>query len=65
MPLRPFFTSVILGRLAACLIPGFRRRGITTDALRTAEFRTSTQRLGVRFTDRIRDAFRFRWLKKV
>jgi len=32
--------------------------------LQRAEFKTSTQRLGIRFTERIRDVFRFRWLKK-
>jgi len=31
---------------------------------RKVEFRVSTQRLGVRFTDRIRDVFRFRWIRK-
>jgi len=30
-----------------------------------AEFKTSTQRLGIRFTEKIRDVFRFRWLRKV
>jgi hypothetical protein len=28
------------------------------------EFKTSTQRLGVRFTERIRDVFRFRWIRR-
>jgi hypothetical protein len=28
------------------------------------DFGTSTQRLGIRFTERIRDVFRFHWLKK-
>ena|GEM_PF-912825 len=54
----------LLGRLAAYLIPGFRRRRVSADDLRSAEFRTSTQGLGVRFTDRIRDTFRFKWLKR-
>ena len=36
----------------------------TTDDLRGMEFRTSTQRLGVRFTDGLRDVFRLRWLRK-
>ena len=55
----------LLGRLAAYLIPGFRRRRVSADDLRSAEFRTSTQGLGVRFTDRIRDTFRFKWLKRL
>jgi hypothetical protein len=32
--------------------------------LKRAEFGTSTQKIGVRFTERIRDVFRFEWLKK-
>jgi hypothetical protein len=32
--------------------------------LQNAEFKTSTQRLGIRFTEKIRDVFRFRWLRK-
>ena len=32
--------------------------------LQRAEFKTSTQRLGIRFTERIRDVFRFKWLRK-
>jgi hypothetical protein len=35
-----------------------------TDDLQRAEFKTSTQRMGVRFTDKIRNVFRGRWLKK-
>ncbi|HUT30214.1 MAG TPA: hypothetical protein VMX13_10515 [Sedimentisphaerales bacterium] len=31
--------------------------------LQRADFKTSTQRLGVRFTERIRRVFRFKWLK--
>jgi hypothetical protein len=36
----------------------------TTADLQRAEFKTSTQRLGIRFTEKIRDVFRFRWLRK-
>jgi len=32
--------------------------------LHQADFKTSTQRMGIRFTERIRDVFRFRWLRK-
>jgi hypothetical protein len=28
------------------------------------EFSNNTQRLGLRFTERIRDIFRFKWIKK-
>jgi hypothetical protein len=34
------------------------------DALRQTEFKTSAQRLGVRFTEKIRNIFRFKWLRK-
>jgi len=34
------------------------------DDLNRMEFKTSTQRLGVRFSERIRSVFRFRWIKK-
>ncbi len=34
------------------------------DYLKRAEFKTSTQRLGVRFNEKIRDVFRFKWLRK-
>ncbi|MGA2172862.1 MAG: hypothetical protein ABSG82_07625 [Sedimentisphaerales bacterium] len=37
----------------------------TTKDLKDADFPTSTQRLGVRFTERIRDVFRFKWIKKI
>jgi len=36
----------------------------TTDDLRRAEFKTSTQSLGVRFTEQIRHIFRMRWFKE-
>ena len=36
----------------------------TVDDLQRAEFKTSTQHLGIRFTERIRDVFRFRWLRR-
>ena len=32
--------------------------------LRKHDYPVSTQRMGVRFTERIRDTFRFRWLKR-
>ena len=37
----------------------------TVDDLRRADFKTSTQRLGIRFTERIREVFRFKWLRKL
>ena len=35
-----------------------------TDDIRRADLGTSTQRMGVRFTEKIRNVFRGRWLKK-
>jgi hypothetical protein len=37
----------------------------TSDGMKGMEFSSSTQKMGVRFTDRIRDIFRRRWIKKV
>ena len=35
-----------------------------TDDINQADLGTSTQRMGVRFTEKIRNVFRGRWLKK-
>ena len=35
----------------------------TTDDLSRAEFKTSTQGMGVRFSEKIRNVFRFKWIK--
>jgi len=54
-----------LGLMAAAASTLFRKSvKPTTDDLRRADFKTSTQRMGVRFTDKIRNVFRNRWLKK-
>jgi hypothetical protein len=37
---------------------------LTREDLQRADFDTSTQRLGVRFNEKIRDVFRFKWLRK-
>jgi hypothetical protein len=54
-----------LGLLAGWLLSLFGKSppkpGI--DDLKRADFKTSTQRLGIRFSEKIRDVFRFRWLK--
>jgi hypothetical protein len=54
------------GFLAGGLLTIFGRRQAKpdTNALRQMEFKTSTQHLGVRFTEKIRQVFRFRWLRK-
>jgi hypothetical protein len=38
---------------------------ITCADMKKHDFATSTQRLGVRFTEGLRTAFRFRWLRKL
>jgi len=38
---------------------------MTIEDLRKHEYLTSTQRLGIRFTERIRGVFRFRWLRRI
>jgi hypothetical protein len=51
----------------AALLAGLSRRKarpIGAKNLRAHSHSTSTQRLGVRFTERIRETFRFRWLKR-
>jgi len=37
----------------------------TLEDMGKMEFSTSTRRLGLSFTDKIRDIFRHRWMKKV
>ena len=37
----------------------------TTNDLDRMEFKSSTQRLGIRFSEKIREVFRFRWIKKI
>ena len=34
----------------------------TVENYKRVDFKTSTQHLGVRFTEKIRDVFRFRWI---
>ncbi len=36
----------------------------TPQDLQEKDFKTSTQKLGLRFTEKIRDIFRGRWIKK-
>jgi len=37
---------------------------IAATDLRKHDYSISTQRMGLRFTERIRDTFRFRWLRR-
>ena len=58
--------NTVLGFLAGLLatVFGTKTAKPSMDDLKRAEFGTSTQKIGVRFTERIRDVFRFEWLKK-
>ena len=53
------------GLLAGGLLSLFGRTPARTqiDDLKRADFTTSTQRLGVRFGEKIRSVFRFKWLR--
>jgi hypothetical protein len=42
----------------------FRKLKVTKDDLKRMEFKTSTKRMGISFNEKIRNAFRKRWLKK-
>jgi hypothetical protein len=59
-------TNTVLGFLAGLLatVFGTKTAKPSMEDLKRAEFGTSTQKIGVRFTERIRDVFRFEWLKK-
>jgi len=54
-----------IGLIAAGLLSLFGKSPAkpTTEDLNRAEFKTSTQRLGVRFSEKIRDIFRFKWIR--
>ena len=54
-----------LGLIAGWILSLFGKspRKSVVDDLERADFKTSTQYLGVRFSEKIRDIFRFRWLK--
>ena len=56
----------LLGLLAGGLLSIFGKSPAkpTVEDFKKAEFKTSTQRLGISFTERIRRVFRFKWLKR-
>jgi len=57
---------VLLLSTAAALFSVFSRRRPkpTATDYRRIDFKTSTQRMGIRFTGSIRDVFRFKWVRK-
>ena len=58
--------SSFLGSIAGRLLSLFGDVSTkpTIEDLQKMEFTSSTQHLGLRFTEKIRDIFRFKWLKK-
>ncbi|MCK5225872.1 MAG: hypothetical protein KAQ89_04065 [Planctomycetes bacterium] len=59
-------TGKIFGSIAGWLISFFGKSPAKPTAadLKRIDFGTSTQHLGIRFTEKIRSIFRFKWLKK-
>lgn len=65
MPVRDKISS-FLGFLAGVLLSVFgkSRAEPTAEDFKRTEFKASTQHMGVRFAEKIRNVFRFRWLVK-
>jgi len=57
----------VLGSVAGILLVifGKRKYKVNADDLKRAEFKTSTQRMGIRFTERLREVFRLIWIRKI
>jgi hypothetical protein len=54
--------------LAAGLLARLSRTSspkVTGADLRTHDYATSTQRMGVRFNERVRNMFRLRWIREI
>ncbi len=54
------FTAGLIARLFRTRLPE-----VSGEDLQRNDYSTSTQRMGVRFTERIRNAFRFRWIREI
>jgi hypothetical protein len=53
-----------IGFLAGLAALFGRRKKAAAEDMQKLEFKTSAQRIGISLTDKLRDAFRHRWLKK-
>jgi hypothetical protein len=53
------YVAGVISRLRIGRVPD-----TTPTDLRRQDYPTSTQRMGLRFTERVRDTFRFRWLRR-
>jgi len=55
----------ILGSIAARILFLFgKKKDISDEDAIKADFKTSTQKMGVRFGEKIRDVFRHKWIKR-
>ena len=63
----PRAMALWLGLAAGLIARLFRTRlpEVAGEDLQRNNYSTSTQRMGVRFTERIRNAFRFRWIREI
>lgn len=63
----PGAKALRLGLVGGLLARLFRTRlpEVTCEDLQRNDYSTSTQRMGVRFTERVRNAFRFRWIREI
>jgi len=61
----PVNKKKFLGSLAGRILALFGKKPKPeTKDVKKIDFETSTQKMGVRFTEKIRNVFRFRWIKK-
>ena len=57
--------KTFLGFIVAAIMSLFaKKQKPTAEDFQKLEFKTSTQRMGIRFTEKIRNVFRLRWIKK-
>ena len=58
--------KTVPGYIAAIILSVFskKKHKPTTQDLQKTEFKTSTRSMGIRFTEKIRNTFRFKWIKK-
>ena len=57
--------KTVLGFIAAILSVFGKKLKPTAEDFQKLEFKTSTQRMGIRFTEKTRNTFRFKWIKKL
>jgi len=55
----------LLGSIAGRILMLFGKKPKpTAEDFQKLDFKTSTQKIGIRFTEKIRNVFRFRWIRK-